>query len=113
MKVGYHFLHGFKKPHLTNYFSYTDGEKKDTDIELDEEREVYKDPNGFKIITIYNNKKKTRQEEIVWASASAKFYQTMSKAQANYTIKSIGVVCNTKLRNAYLAKKQVRPNASN
>jgi len=75
---------------------------------LDEEKEIYKDPNGFKIITIPANKKKTKQEDLIWASAVTPFYQTMSKAQSNYTVKSIGVVACTKLRAAYYKKREVR-----
>jgi hypothetical protein len=85
---------------------YEDGEKVIDDIDLDEEKTILADPNGFKIITLYNNQKFNKQEESAWARASAKFFQTMSKAQANYIIKSIGIIVNTKLKECFKQKKQ-------
>lgn len=64
-----------------------------------------KDANGFKIILIRASQKRNKQQEAVWASVSSRFYQTMSKAQANYAIKSVGVIVNTKLRSAYIQKR--------
>jgi hypothetical protein len=34
---------------------------------LDEEKTILADPNGFKIITLYNNQKFNKQEESAWA----------------------------------------------
>jgi hypothetical protein len=84
----------------------TEGEKRDDDVELDEERQILKEPSGFKIIVIRANQKRNKQQEAVWASVSSRFYQTMSKAQANYAIKSVGVIVNATLRDAYTQKKQ-------
>jgi len=56
-------------------------------------------PDGFKIIEIKADHPSS--QEVVWAKASAKFFQTMKKAQGNYTIESIGVIVNTKLRRQF------------
>jgi aprataxin and PNK-like factor len=86
---------------------YEDGEKNQALYELDEEREFLRlnGPDAFKIFTIYKHQKRNHQQESVWARASSKFYQTMSKAQANFVIKSIGLVVNAKVSAAYEAKR--------
>lgn len=86
--------------------SRVEGEKRDDSIELDEEKEILKSADGFKIIVIRASQKRTKEQEAVWASVTSRFYQTMSKAQANYAIKSIGVIVNAKLKDAYMKKKQ-------
>jgi hypothetical protein len=45
----------------------TCGEKVIDDIDLDEEKMILAEPNGFKIITLYNNQKFNKQEESAWA----------------------------------------------
>jgi len=70
---------------------------------LEEEREVLKDPEGFKIIPIPANHPSNM--EVIWAKASAKFFQTMKEAQGNYSIVNIGVIVNTKLRRRFEQKK--------
>lgn len=88
------------------HFRLAEGEKRDDDVELDEEREILKDADGFQVILIRANQKRNKQQEAVWASVSSRFYQTMSKAQANYAIKSVGVIVNSKVRSAYIQKRQ-------
>lgn len=87
---------------------YEDGEKNQAAFELDEEREFLRAASGtdsFKIFTIFKHQKRNNQQESVWARASSKFYQTMSKAQANFVIKSIGLIVNPKVSQAYEARR--------
>ena len=87
-----------------------------------------KDDNGYKVIELRNGQKMTKEEQNVWdrgalfrsyyyyyysvrvlidSTVCSKFFQTMAKSQANYAIKSIGIVVNTKLKRAYDKKKKV------
>lgn len=90
---------------------YEDGEKNISQYELDEERDFLRATaaagqlDAFKIFTIFKHQKKSEQQEAVWARAASKFYQTMSKAQANFVIKSIGVIVNAKINQEYETKK--------
>jgi hypothetical protein len=86
---------------------YEIGEREpDHDYDLKEELEVYKQENGFKILTLTHDQKLTKEQEAVWAKASAKFFQTMAKAQGNYTIKSLGIIMNTKLNKGFTEQKK-------
>lgn len=61
---------------------YEDGEKKEDDIEVDEERKVYEDEDGFDIITITKEAAaKNKHFQAVFSKVSSMFYETMSKAQ--------------------------------
>jgi len=87
---------------------YEEGEKNQGAFELDEEREFLRTATGtdaFKIFTIFKHQKRNNQQESVWARASSKFYQTMSKAQANFVIKSIGLIVNPKISTAYDSRR--------
>lgn len=90
---------------------YEDGEKNVSQYELDEERDFLRataaagQVDAFKIFTIFKHQKKNEQQEAVWARAASKFYQTMSKAQANFIIKSIGVIVNAKVGQEYESRK--------
>jgi hypothetical protein len=86
---------------------YEVGEREpDHDYDLKEELDVYKQENGFKILTLTHDQKLTKEQEAVWAKASAKFFQTMAKAQGNYTIKSLGIIMNTKLNKGFIEQKK-------
>lgn len=90
---------------------YEEGEKSVAMFELDEERDFLRQTaaagqtDAFKIFTIFKHQKKNEQQEAVWARAASKFYQTMSKAQANFVIKSIGLIVNAKVSAEYDARK--------
>jgi len=85
---------------------WEDGEKKDEDIDLEEERKILEDDDGFQIIHITRQDAKKSKERInVFSKVCTKFYETMSKAQANFTVNKIGIVVNTKAKRKYLAKK--------
>lgn len=84
---------------------YEDGEKSDSLIELEEEKQVLADPNGFKTFKITRKQKRNKEQEIVWSKASSQFYQTMSTSQSNFVIHSIEVICNTKLFKQYNEKR--------
>lgn len=90
---------------------YEDGEKNQATYELDEERDFLRaaaangQADAFKIFTLYKHQKRNEQQESVWARATSKFYQTMSKAQANFVIKSIGLVVNAKVSSLYDARR--------
>lgn len=86
---------------------YEVGEREpDHDYDLKEELDIYKNPAGFKILTLTSDMKLTKEQEAVWAKASAKFFQTMSKAQGNFTIKSLGIIMNTKLNQTFMNQKR-------
>jgi len=86
---------------------YDDGEKKiDDDIDLQEEKEVYDKPDGFKVITIKKeDAHKTKERLHTFSKVCTKFYETMSKSQANYTVTEVGVIVNSKLFHKYRNKK--------
>jgi len=84
---------------------YEDGEKQLDEIELDLERGILKDINGYHIHKIVEGSM-NKQEEVVWAKATSKFYQTMSKAQANYSIVSVELIVNTQLKKTTMLKKE-------
>lgn len=84
---------------------YEEGEKSDSLIDLEEERKVLADPNGFKRFRITRNQKRNKEQEIVWSKASSQFYQTMSTSQSNFIIHSIEVICNSKLIRQYNEKR--------
>eukprot|EP00029_Vermamoeba_vermiformis_P002703 TRINITY_DN13076_c0_g1_i1.p1 TRINITY_DN13076_c0_g1~~TRINITY_DN13076_c0_g1_i1.p1 ORF type:complete len:476 (+),score=168.73 TRINITY_DN13076_c0_g1_i1:69-1496(+) len=85
---------------------YEEGERAPDDIDLDREKEILKNDNGFKVIELRNGQKMTKEEQNVWDRVCSKFFQTMAKSQANYAIKAIGIVVNTKLKRAYDDKKK-------
>jgi hypothetical protein len=87
---------------------YEEGERAPDDIDLDREKEILKNDNGFKVIELRNGQKMTKEEQNVWDRVCSKFFQTMAKSQANYAIKAIGIVVNTKLKRAYDDKKKVQ-----
>jgi len=82
------------------YLGWTSGEYEDGEriiiFELEEEREIFMDDNGFKILTLYPGQSMTKEQENIWSIATSKYYQTMSVAQGNYEIESIGVIINTR-----------------
>jgi len=82
---------------------YEDGQKKDDDCDLDEERDILEN-NGFAIISIKKGKNLTKAEDNVFSRVCAKFFQTMSQAQANYSIVEVGVIVNADLRKKYNLK---------
>lgn len=91
---------------------YEDGERKQQDIELDDERNVLLQDNGFKIFKIERKKTKSAQEEAVWSKAASQFYQTMSSSQANFVIHSVSIICNTQSTRKYNAMKSKLMNSS-
>jgi len=103
------FLRQFREDHkISNeehnmalgYLGWTSGEYEDGEriiiFELEEEREIFMDDNGFKILTLYPGQSMTKEQENIWSIATSKYYQTMSVAQGNYEIESIGVIINTR-----------------
>jgi len=82
------------------------GEKEPEEVELEIELEILKEPDGFKIFTLTPNHA-NRHEENVWAKVTAKFFQTMKKAQGKFKIVNIGVIVNTRLRRQYEIKKKL------
>jgi len=85
---------------------YDIGEKEPEEVELEIEREVLKDPQGFKIIKL-TPAHANSSEENVWAKAATKFFQTMKKAQGKFHIVELGVIINTRLRRNYEQKKKL------
>eukprot|EP01118_Nematostelium_gracile_P014107 TRINITY_DN5443_c0_g1_i2.p1 TRINITY_DN5443_c0_g1~~TRINITY_DN5443_c0_g1_i2.p1 ORF type:complete len:289 (+),score=102.83 TRINITY_DN5443_c0_g1_i2:389-1255(+) len=87
---------------------WEDGEKKDEDVELEEEKPILADENGFKIILITRkDAQKSKDHLNVFSKVCTKFYETMSKAQANFTVNKIGVVVNTKTKKKFDEKKML------
>lgn len=84
---------------------YDDGERKDDDIEVDEERALLESSGGFGYIKLSKSRKMTAQQEGVFSKVAAQFYQTMAKAQGNYSIKEVWIVVNRDLQEKYRAKK--------
>eukprot|EP01111_Echinosteliopsis_oligospora_P017019 TRINITY_DN7246_c0_g1_i1.p1 TRINITY_DN7246_c0_g1~~TRINITY_DN7246_c0_g1_i1.p1 ORF type:complete len:527 (-),score=178.37 TRINITY_DN7246_c0_g1_i1:154-1650(-) len=84
---------------------YEDGEKKDDDCDLKEEREVLA-KDGFAIISLKKDKLATKEHDNVFSRVCAKFFQTMSKAQANYRITEVGVIVNSSLRKKFASRSQ-------
>eukprot|EP01126_Amoeba_proteus_P062662 TRINITY_DN8558_c0_g2_i2.p1 TRINITY_DN8558_c0_g2~~TRINITY_DN8558_c0_g2_i2.p1 ORF type:complete len:508 (+),score=138.17 TRINITY_DN8558_c0_g2_i2:90-1613(+) len=80
--------------------------EKEIDVDLQQEKEILAKENGFSIITLKKDQHLNKEEETVWAKASAKFFQTMAKAQGNYEIASLGIVVNTQLKNRFEKKKK-------
>jgi len=67
---------------------------------------VLADENGHKIIFI--SKKDANQSKAhsnVFSKVCTKFYETMSKAQANYTVSKVGLVVNTKTKRKFMERK--------
>jgi hypothetical protein len=86
---------------------YEVGEREpDHDYDLKEELQIYKQDSGFKIVVLTQGQKLTKEQEAVWSKASVKFFQTMAKAQGNYTIKSLGIIMNTNLHKSFQAQKK-------
>jgi len=86
---------------------YEVGEKEPEEVELKEEHQVLQDPEGFKIIEITAaNHMVSKETDTVWSKASAKFFQTMKKAQGNYKIEKISVIVNTKLYRQFQQKQK-------
>jgi len=85
---------------------YEDGEKMPEDVELDEEAKVLSSSTHGIIILNPEKKKLDKQEELVFAKASAKFYTTMSKAGSNFTVKEVGVIVNSTLNQRIKIKKE-------
>eukprot|EP01127_Copromyxa_protea_P017813 TRINITY_DN5489_c0_g1_i1.p1 TRINITY_DN5489_c0_g1~~TRINITY_DN5489_c0_g1_i1.p1 ORF type:complete len:437 (+),score=115.35 TRINITY_DN5489_c0_g1_i1:164-1312(+) len=79
---------------------YEIGEK-EIEVDLEAEKEVLCKDDGFCLVTLKKGQKMTKEEDNVWSKASAKFYQTMAKAQGNYEIASLGIIVNTKLKNQF------------
>jgi len=85
---------------------YELGEKEQEEYDLEEEREILKDPQGFKVIYIESGSAKPNsREEIVWAKVTTKFFQTTKKGKGNYTIAKIGVIVNTALKRQFEQKR--------
>jgi len=84
---------------------YDIGEKEPEEVELEIEREILKEPDGFKIIHLTPIHANTHEEN-VWAKATTKFFQTMKKAQGKFKIVNIGVIVNTRLRRQFEIKKK-------
>jgi len=83
---------------------YELGEKEQEDVDLEIEREILKNPNGFQIISITSSQSNPK-EEIVWSKVTAKFFQTTKKGKANYTIEKIELIVNTSLKRAFDQKR--------
>jgi len=64
--------------------------------------------DGYGIIWIkhQNHKSWSKQEENVFSKAAMRFYQTMSKAQANYSVSEVGVIVNSELKRKFDEKKR-------
>jgi len=89
-----------------NEEEWEDGEKKDDDIDLEEERKILEEDDGFQIIHITKaDANKSKAQLNVFSKVCTKFYETMSKAQANFTVSKIGIVVNTKTKRRYMEKK--------
>jgi len=85
---------------------YDDGIKQDDDIELDEEHKILDDENGFAVIKITKKEaNKSKAHLNVFSKVCTKFYETMSKAQANFSVIEVGVIVNTKLKKNFSKKK--------
>lgn len=85
---------------------YEDGAKQDDDIELEEELSILENENGFKVIELTKeDANKNKVINTVFSKVCTKFYETMSKAQANFTVTKVGVIVNTKLKKQYNTKK--------
>jgi hypothetical protein len=87
---------------------YEDGERKqDEDIDLEEERAVLADPAGFRVVWIKKAdlSKLSKAHENVFGRVCTKFFQTMAKAQANYTVAEVGIVVNTALKAKFDAQR--------
>jgi len=82
---------------------YEAGVRADPDtIELEEERPILLKKDGFSIITINKkDKDKSKEARNVFSHVSSKFFETMSQAQANFSVESVGVIVNTKLHEKY------------
>ncbi|KAL6065871.1 Poly(ADPribose) polymerase catalytic domain containing protein, variant 2 [Balamuthia mandrillaris] len=84
---------------------YEDGERRDDTVELDEEHDILQSENGYGIIKLKKGSKMTQQQENCFSKAVSHFYQTMSKAQANYQISEVWVIVNRDLKQQYEEKK--------
>eukprot|EP01087_Luapelamoeba_hula_P013060 TRINITY_DN3710_c0_g1_i1.p1 TRINITY_DN3710_c0_g1~~TRINITY_DN3710_c0_g1_i1.p1 ORF type:complete len:336 (+),score=63.11 TRINITY_DN3710_c0_g1_i1:506-1513(+) len=84
---------------------YEDGEKPDTSVELDEELAILQSPSGFGIIKLRREDKMNEQKENVFSRVNTRFYETMSKAQANYRIKEVWVIVNRNIKETFEDKK--------
>ena len=92
---------------------YEDGEKSTAadDVDLEEERTTLADPNGFSVIWLEKEKLEgatpaaTKARKNVFGRVCMMFFQTMAKAQGNFTVKSVGVIANSRSRAKYAALK--------
>eukprot|EP00698_Gefionella_okellyi_P018097 TRINITY_DN539_c0_g1_i1.p1 TRINITY_DN539_c0_g1~~TRINITY_DN539_c0_g1_i1.p1 ORF type:complete len:446 (+),score=84.14 TRINITY_DN539_c0_g1_i1:81-1340(+) len=84
---------------------YDDGERKSTEQLLPEESAILA-KGGIGLVKIKGGDKKlSQQHEGVFATATAHFYQTMSKTGGNFTVEQVDVVVNSDLNSAYEAAK--------
>lgn len=84
---------------------YEDGQRKDDDCDLDEERGLL-EKNQLTILSIKKAKNMPKEHDIVFSRVCAKFFQTMSKAQSNYIITEVGIIVNPEARKKFNMKKQ-------
>jgi len=83
---------------------YDDGERKPDEVELDEEKAIL-EKGGFGFIKLSKDGKMTSQQEAVFSKVAAQFYQTMAKAQGNYSIKEVWIIVNKELKEKYNLKR--------
>eukprot|EP01130_Rhizamoeba_saxonica_P004936 TRINITY_DN1994_c1_g1_i1.p2 TRINITY_DN1994_c1_g1~~TRINITY_DN1994_c1_g1_i1.p2 ORF type:complete len:381 (-),score=83.57 TRINITY_DN1994_c1_g1_i1:1393-2427(-) len=85
---------------------YEDGEREEQPVLMSIERSIYMEPKGYKLIKIRSTQSKSHEEQVVWNLATSQFYQTMSEAQGNFTISSVGYIINTQVRSNFLKEQR-------
>lgn len=92
---------------------YEDGERAaaaDGDADLPEERAALAAPDGFAVVWLEKDRMghgsgsdADKARENVFGRVCMRFFQTMAKAQGNFTVAAVGVVANARLRARYAA----------
>lgn len=91
---------------------YEDGERAapaDDDTDLPEERAALAAPDGFAVVWLEKDRMGSgssdadKARENVFGRVCMRFFQTMAKAQGNFTVDAVGVVANARLRARYAA----------
>jgi aprataxin and PNK-like factor len=85
---------------------YDAGEKADDDIDLWNEEKKLLDSNSNGIIWLSKDQVKTKDQENVFARVTARFFSTMSVAQANHQMLKLGIIVNPEGRRKFLQRKE-------
>ena len=64
---------------------YEEGERAPDDIDLEREKEILKDDNGFKIIELRNGQKMTKEEQNVWDRGTSLLDRYVTRVQSVLT----------------------------